>query len=164
MLPEHMGAIYSVRTHKPGKQTEPSSYPHFSYLQTFHLLACEQSSGLDSFEAFLQWICHGLVIRKGRIVCLRKSSKQQLPDVILGQYWRLLTPRCTRDQRATSSTFSSGMREGLGGCFPPKCNLVLSVPVHSMTDTGMDGLLLCCLDHCLLGTCTAVICQIAFAT
>lgn len=49
-----MGAIYSVRTHEPGKQTEDSSYPHFYYLQTFHLLACEQSGGLDRFEAFLQ--------------------------------------------------------------------------------------------------------------
>lgn len=49
-----MGTIYFVRTHEPGKQREDSSYQDFDYLQTFHLLACEQRDGLDRFEAFLQ--------------------------------------------------------------------------------------------------------------
>lgn len=119
MLPQHMGSIYSVRTHEPGKQTEDSSYLYFYYLQTFHLLVCEQRDGLDRFEAFLQYICHGLVIRKARIVCLRKSLKKQLSDLRLGPYLGLFTPRHTWNQRATSSTFSSGMQAGLGGGVVP---------------------------------------------
>lgn len=47
-----MGAIYSVRPREPGEQTEDSSYPHFHCLQTFRLLAWEQSPGLDRFEEF----------------------------------------------------------------------------------------------------------------